>query len=491
MRPAKTTPRASIFIAFGLAAVASLVLTAWVPRLELVGDAVLDGDLPEDDDAATALYLRFDNDGGSAGTPALVVLDECASLHNDGTATNGPMYIGDTFGSPIPQTSDGNPIALALDASLDQYISVPYHPSLAFSGESFTIEAWVRLRGLATGLTPQDRAWLLVRKEVGEGDETIEYALLAQMGAAALSTNAYGKTEGHTGSEIGVILGDAAVVGQWALISNLEITDSDWHYVSVAVDVHQELARFVLDDEVDEFSFEDQGHAVNTGSLTIGAHPNATGSFESPLDGDIDEIRISRGVVPQDRLLNAPGGVQQLGTTYTLDFGTVEPGADPLELTFQALNSGEPSNYSLEGQVDLAAVSDTRLTLDAPTYGPLASGEMSDTVTVTLDPSAEGALESQQLVVTGTAQTYGFDGVGAPAIVLITGSVEFESSGDDDTTDPGDDDSGDPADDDTGDYSQGCSCRTAHGSTGWSWLAGIPLVCWVCSRVRRRRSMPR
>ena len=465
--------------ALAFVAASLLVLVAWVPRLELVGDAILDGDLPDDDEASTALYLRFDNDGGTAGAPALLVLDECSSLNNDGTATNAPIYISDTFGSPIPQTGGGNPIALALDANLEQYLSIAYHPSLAFSGESFTIEAWVRLRALASGVTPQDRAWLLVRKQIGEGDETIEYALLPQMGAATLSSNAFGKTEGHTGSEIGVILGDAAEVGQWALISHLEITDGDWHYISVAVDVHEGQARFVLDDDVDEFSFEDQGHTVNTGPLTIGAHPSGAGSFESPFDGDIDEIRISRGVVPQERLLHTPGSVTQPGTTYTLDFGTVEPGTDPVELTFQALNSGETSNYSLEGEVDLAAVSDTRLTVDAPSFGPLGSGDMSAVMTVTLDPSAEGTLGGQQLVVTGTAVTYGFDGVGAPATVQITGSVEVESSDDDDTTD--DDDSDSPADDDT-DYSKGCSCRVADGSPGVVWGALGLVAIWTLRR---------
>jgi len=478
-------PPLNTVTAFAIVAAASFVLTAWVPRLELVGDAAVDGGLPTDDQASTALYLRFDNDGGAAGTAALVVVDECDSLQNDGTAINGPMYIADTFGSPIPQTGGGNPIALSLDANLDQYLSVPYHPSLAFSGESFTIEAWVRVRALATGLSPQDRAWLLVRKEIGADDATIEYALLAQMGAAALSSNAFGKTEGHTGSELGVILGDAAAVGQWALISNLEITDADWHYVSVAVDVHQQLARFVLDDQVDEFSFEDQGHTVNTGPLTIGAHPNSLGSYESPFDGDIDEIRISRGVVPQELLLYTPGSAPQYGTTYTLDFGTVEPGADLVELTFQATNSGEPSAYSLEGEVDVAGVSDARLTVAPATYGPLSAGELSDAVTVTLDPSAEGILDTQQLVVTGTAVTYGFDGVGAPATVQITGSVEVEIPGDDDTSEPGDDDSAGSVDDDSN-YTPGCSCRSAGGSplaSGWALCA---IAAIAAARLRRR-----
>ncbi len=467
----------------------ALILIGWAPpRLVLEGDVTADSALPaEDPDSVPALYLRFDNDGAKAGAVAGVVVDEGSPVANSGVATNGPMYISTTFGSPIPQTGQPNPLALDLRAAQGQYLTVPYHPCLAFAGASFTLEAWVKLHTVADGMGPQDRAWLMVRKELGESDDSIEYAFLVQMGAAVHSDNAFGKSEDLTGNELGVILGDAADAGQWALISHLEITDTDWHYVSAAVDVDAQQARFTLDEFVDEFAFEDQGHTFNQGPLIVGAHPNAQGNVESPLDASIDEIRVSRGVVPLDELLAEAGtGGGWPTVDYTLDFGTVAPDSGVQSLTFQVVNDGLEGSYSLEGELDWTGVDDTRVTVTGPTtFGPLDRGETSDPVTVSLDTAAEGPLEDLQLVVSGTANSYGFAAVGSPAPVTLAGSVGDPPADDDDTSDDDDDD----ADDDDSsaggpDYQQGCSCDGAAATRApLAWLLAAVVLL-----LRRRPS---
>jgi len=464
-------------------------LVGWSPpQLWLTGDATLDGELPEDIGAVTALYLRFDNDGANPTDTALVVVDEGSPVANHATAMNGPMYSSYTFGSPVPQTGDANMLALSLASVAEQYLTVPYHPSLSFAGGSFTIEAWVRLNDLASGTGPQDRAWLVVKKEHGEGDETIEYALLVQAGAAVLSSNAFGKSEGFTGNELAVILGDTIAAGQWALLSNLEITDSDWHFVAVTVDTEQQRARFVLDEQVDEFDFVDQGHTFNQGLVVVGAHPNAAGLYETPMDADIDEIRISRGAVPEERQLERTGtGTNDGGSTWVMDFGTVELGSAPLELTLSVTNDGGDGCYTMEGAADATAISDGRLTASELDFEDLDQGQGSATLTVTLDPATAGDLIDQELVIEATATTYGFHALGSPARVLITGTVEDPAAGDDDTTAADDDTTA--ADDDDPEYAEGCSCRSdgrsAVGIVAWLLLGAAGLVS---ARLRPRRS---
>ena len=473
-----------------LLVLAALSLIGWAPpRLVLQGDVSASSTLPGEDPAAvSALYLRFDNDGAQAGGAAAVVVDEGSPVANSGVATHGPMYISSTFGSPVPQNGQPNLLALDLQADQGQYLTVPYHPCLAFAGASFTLEAWVKLHTVADGMGPQDRAWLMVRKELGESDDSIEYAFLVQMGAAAQSENAFGKTADLTGNEIGVILGDAADAGQWALISHLEITDTDWHFVSVAVDVDAQQARFTLDEAVDEFAFEDQGHTFNQGPLIVGAHPNSQGNIESHLDASIDEIRVSRGVVPLDELLAEAGtGGGWPTVDYTLDFGSAAPDSGVQSLTFHVVNDGLDGSYSLEGEIDWTGVDDTRVTVTGPTtFGPLGQGETSDPVTVSLDTSVEGSLEALQLVVSGVASSYAFEAVGSPAAVSLTGSVGDPPADDDDAADDDDTLSDDDSAGGGPEYEQGCACDGAAvtPSTGASLLIA---ACVLGLRRLRRR----
>jgi len=466
----------------------ALATAGWMPpRLVLDGDVVAEGELPaEDPDYVEALYLRFDNDGAVQGDAASIAVDEGSPAGNHAAAAGDPEYIATTFGGTVPQTGEDNTLALDLEADDGQYLSVSHHPSLAFDHDAFTLEAWVKLDTLAHGTSTSDRGWLMVRKELGLGDESITYAFLVQMGAAVHSDRAYGKSSNHTGSELGVILGDDGSDQQWVLISNLEITDHGWHHVSVAVDRNSDEARFTLDGEVDDFRFEDLGYASNDGPLIIGGHPNAQGSIEGTLDAEIDEVRICRGVVPVDQLLDAKGsGPADEVPTYTLDYGTRELGSCQISLVFEVANEGSPNGDDLVAELDLDALTDPRITVTGEIDAELPGGETSDLIVVTFEPTSAGSLEGQELTVLGKAAELEYEALGSPATIAFFGGVE----GDDDDDDAADDD--DVGDDDAPGGRQGgedgCECSAGGDRRGIGAVVAAGVLVIVGLRWRRRR----
>ena len=450
-----------------------------VPRLVLEGDLDASSDLPADDpDHLTALYLRFEE--GSAGEPASDVDDEQGDPSNDGTAVGDPLYTDDVFAPDVPNTGATNLLALALDSASPQYVSVAHHPSLWFSSDSFTVEAWVRLDALATGTTSDDRRWLAVKKAEASDDQTTEFGFLAQAGAAVHANLRYGKQGGFSGRELAVMFANDnyQTEGIWAVVSNLEIQDTDWHYVSVAYDAYAGIVRFVLDGDSEAIVVEDPGRWSDLGPLTIGAHPNLSGVVANGLDGGVDELRISRGFVPEEDLLNTSGSIETAEIpVYTIDFGVVEIGGTPIVRTFEAIHAAEEYAHMLEGEVSAEGVGDPRITVESGPFGPLADGGRSGTITVTLDPHSAGPIEGQTITVLGRARTYGFPAMGSPAQVSIIGEVlapedDDDSAADDDTTTP-------PSPDD-----DGCGCGTTGSSTRASILFAALLLTLGLKRRR-------
>lgn len=463
---------------------------AW-PRVELLGDAVVDEAPPVDDPpTVTALHLRFE--GGVDGELAGDLPDESADVDNPGEGVNGPTYAAATFGAEVPGTGEANTLALHLQGAANQYVEIPHHPILSFGHTAFTIEGWVRLDTLAQGLTGSDRKYLVLKKTEGQGDGFTSYAFLVQSGATALAGNRFGKQDGMTGHELALAFGnpEATTDVMFFLVSYLEITDDQWHYVAVAFDPEADQARFHLDDQVDVIPYDDPrplapAHFENRAPLTIGAHLDSLGGVDNTLDGHIDELRISRGVVPEDQLLDGDEAVQTFaGLTYTLDLGTATVGDEPVEACFQVANTADVYAHLLVGDVDVAGVDDPRLTVTGGAFGPVPAGGATGCIGVTFDPTVEGELEGQEVWIDARAYTYEFAALGGPITLRLEGAVSAEGDDDDADDDDQDDDDWEPLptdDDDAG----GCGCSGTPGASGGT-AAGL-LAGLLLARRRRLR----
>ncbi len=455
---------------------------AALPRLVLGGDVTAEGELPADDPAVTALYLRFDHDGGASGDVAGEVVDASDDVANPGAGVNGATWTADTPGT-VPLTGEDNDLALHLEGAYDQALEVPHHPLLSFGDVPFTLEAWVRLDTLASGDGADDRGFLFLKKESTSEDAYIGYAFMAQAGAVVRLEDIQGNTTGPTGRELALFFGHGSHLEEdkWAIVSHLAIEDHDWHHVAVTFDPEAGLTTFHLDEQVDPIPFEDDCHidpchSENQGPLLIGGHHDVNGTVGTTLDGSIDEVRVSRGVVPEHLLLDGAGPVaEQPAVTYTADLGEVELGSEPVERCVEVLNGATQYAHLLVGEVQTHGADDPRLSVTGGAFGPIADGGSSGCITLTLDPSAVGSLVDQQVTIEASAYTYGFEAVGSPAVLRVTGDV-VEAAADDD-----DDDSVEPpADDDTG-VEEGCGCGPTRrpGATAAALLALLAgLALW-------------
>ena len=150
---------------------------------------------------------------------------------------------------------------------------------------------------------------LLQRKPLDAGDAQLEYALYARGGDIADATTwTYGRTEGITGREVVLRFGNGSD-STWAAISNFTLVDGTWHFISVAFDPTRSIVRFGLDGLFEEIEVDPRNRAGSGGPIVIGAHTNASGGFNQHFDGDLDELRIVRGVLPPQRLLADPRGL--------------------------------------------------------------------------------------------------------------------------------------------------------------------------------------
>jgi hypothetical protein len=173
---------------------------------------------------------------------------------------------------------------------------------LAMGRTDWTIEAWVRLDELGGMGDASRRQYLLQRKPGDSPARKMDFAILAQCGNLPYNVDRrYGKVDGLTGRELCVQLGNNA--DSWCVTSNLAIDSTGWHHISASIDGAREVVRFTLDGVIDEVAFEEWGREAFEANVIIGAHQTANGSFNQFLRGAIDELRISRGLVPIEELL--------------------------------------------------------------------------------------------------------------------------------------------------------------------------------------------
>ena len=250
--------------------------------------------------SATVGYWRFEEASGD-------VLDSSPSGLN-GVPT-GIVRSPDVAVSLVPATAQVNGGSVSLAANGSFLVNDP-GGILASGGDSFTVEAWVRIDTLATGATADARQALVQRKVLASGDKAADFIVYAQGGnMPSAGLRNYGKTSQFSGRELVLVFGNngAASGSFWTVTSNLQISDTDWHYISVAVDGKAQEARFVIDDRVEFATFADQGHVVVAAPLLVGAHTDSTGAVNQRLRGSIDELRISSGLIEAPMLLLRSG----------------------------------------------------------------------------------------------------------------------------------------------------------------------------------------
>ena len=88
------------------------------------------------------------------------------------------------------------------------------------------------------------------------------------------------------------------------------MNDLDWHFVSLAYNLETKELRFGIDGLFETVPLDKPGFllylpVLNSGPLRVGAHQNASGTNNQFLRGSIDELRITRGWLPVDQLLDA------------------------------------------------------------------------------------------------------------------------------------------------------------------------------------------
>jgi hypothetical protein len=259
--------------------------------------------------AATVAYWRFDDDGKSAGQTAGTAVDDTGT--NDATGVMGPVYTNDVPLAVVPQTQAGNGLALDLERDSVQLLSVPHDASLSFGASAFTVEAWVKLETLGDPLDQDTRIYLLQKKGSAGTDKKSDYAFMVQIADRGdQATAGVGKQSGFTGRELAYTWGD--FFDQFFVISNLEVDDTDWHFVSMAFDGNDSV-RFGVDGTFETVTgLSALGHTTNTGELILGARTTGAGAYADPFDGKIDELRISDRVLPPGRLLDSVHSVPAL-----------------------------------------------------------------------------------------------------------------------------------------------------------------------------------
>ncbi len=253
--------------------------------------------------ADTVGYWRFEEAGGTT------VVD-WGPYGLDGTLNALPFRSADVAVDPVPSVNFANTKSLDLNwqsTSSGGFLTVPVTGyELTLGNQNFTIEAWVRLDQLSDTSSHDQRQYLCMKKPLSSSDEILDYAVLVQMGNNDTLSPNYGKTSGFSGRELQLVFGGGYAASIWGVTSNLEIIDTDWHFVSVAYDTYNGVVRFGIDNIFETIPFLDNSKVVNDGQLRVGSHQNSSGADNQFLRGSIDELRISLRFLPPEHLLNAP-----------------------------------------------------------------------------------------------------------------------------------------------------------------------------------------
>lgn len=163
--------------------------------------------------------------------------------------------------------------------------------AFAFGSDAFTIEGWVRLEALGSPTDNASKQWLAQKKPIPSADSQLDYGFLVQAGEL-----------GTTGRELAGRFGTGNATVN--VVSSLEITDFNWHYVAMVHDAAAGKLRFQLDEQVQSFDFQ-KPNLTNDGPLWIGAHVAGNGTVNQRLIGSVDEIRVSAVARPRGERLNA------------------------------------------------------------------------------------------------------------------------------------------------------------------------------------------
>ncbi len=149
----------------------------------------------------------------------------------DGTPTNA-QPIADVPVASVPRTNAANITSGLLGG--DGFVTVSDTDGLlSFGGESFTVEAWVRVDEISDTSGPDQRQFLVQKKGLTAPGRTQDYSILVQGGDVFESSSQnFGKTSGFSGREIVVLFGSGSSV--WSVTSFLQIRTPGWHAVSVA-----------------------------------------------------------------------------------------------------------------------------------------------------------------------------------------------------------------------------------------------------------------
>ncbi len=240
-------------------------------------------------------YWRFEEGEGTT-------VADLAPGGIDGDLVGVSAFGSDAPESVVPGTGMSNVGSLEVGETGFVRVRDP-EQRLAMGRTDWTIEAWVRLDELGGMGDAGRRQYLLQRKPGDSPARKMDYAFLAQCGNLPYNVDRrYGKVSGLSGRELCVQLGNNA--DSWCVTSYLEIETTGWHHISAAIDGRLGVVRFTLDGVVDEVAFDEWGREAFEANLIIGAHQNGDGAFNQFLRGAIDELRIARGVLPLDRLMN-------------------------------------------------------------------------------------------------------------------------------------------------------------------------------------------
>jgi hypothetical protein len=171
---------------------------------------------------------------------------------------------------------------------------------LRMTHTSFSIEAWVRLDYVSNSNGANQRQWLCQKKAVNAPGGELDFGLLVQAGDL-----------GNSGHELLFQCGDGTET--FTVVSELEIEDTEWHFVSLVHDLESRTIRFGLDGAFETIPFikpywptyGEGSEVYDAGPLLIGGHENTTGDKNQFIRGTIDEFRITRNALPSNLLLDA------------------------------------------------------------------------------------------------------------------------------------------------------------------------------------------
>ena len=303
-----------------------------LPMTDLDGDLIPDGCAPDCDQDGISDQVEIElgsaldcNENGVPDDCDLAYIEESDvvgywrfEVDTGITVDSGPNNLQATSGnvqasadvpvSPIPRSGWDN--LSSLDNGGVGRLEVVDDGSLSLIETRFTSEAWVQLDQLAPdAVNSSSRQWLFMKKNP-TSDGRIEWAVLVQGGNIADSCDlgVFGKQGPYTGRELVFVAAAGSESGtqKWCVVSELEITDNAWHHISVAFDPNRSEVRFSIDGVSDVQLFEAGPINPNSHPLCIAAHRNSAGSWNQQLKGRIDEVRIRRGIVPLETMLNVP-----------------------------------------------------------------------------------------------------------------------------------------------------------------------------------------